>query len=66
MEKILTFPAPQYLTLSELVSEFEELAKSEDRMQRHKEAETIRHRGCNKRFLTLRRERSCRIGKIPW
>ena len=37
-------PQKNYLqmTLSELVSEFEELAKSEDRMQRHKEAETIR------------------------
>lgn len=30
------------MTLSELVSLFEELAKSEDRMQRHKEAETIK------------------------
>lgn len=30
------------MTLSELVSLFEELAKSEDRMQRHKEAEAIK------------------------
>ena len=37
-------PQMNYLqmTLSELVSLFEELAKSEDRMQRHKEAESIR------------------------
>ena len=30
------------MTLSELVAQFEELAKSEDRMQRHKEAEAIK------------------------
>ncbi|MBR5109187.1 MAG: hypothetical protein IK099_03245 [Clostridia bacterium] len=28
------------------------------------EAEAIRHRCCNS--LTVRREKACRIGKIPW